>query len=262
MRESIARLPQRERVAIVLHHMIGLSVAETAGAGDYEVARARKQPVAPARIKHRWPRRHQIGAGVVLAVSAIAILVVLRTPRFPMSVGGSSGPSLTPGRLAGPTPTAQATMAHGETSTPTAVPGTAGPIVAGIPASFGGVPVLRGGELEAWISANTDATPALAGGWFREDHLIIYCPIPQVPAPVESCGSFPLYEDAWDGDRLWIAPGDEGLLPDRLYEKATRPVVLLIHTHDARCPADDESCERRPVLLEVIWLGEPIESQG
>lgn len=43
IREALAQLPQRERTAVVLHHMVGLSVAETADAMGVSVNTVKAQ---------------------------------------------------------------------------------------------------------------------------------------------------------------------------------------------------------------------------
>lgn len=222
---------------------------------DHELDLAHRDLPRPARPTTRRSSRGVSGAAVVMTalVAAAAVGLSLRggvpgsSPMAP-SVAGAGDASPVSTRAGEPEPSHPVA---------TDLPQTPGPIREGVPRTFGGNEVLRGGELARWIASTTDETPFLAGGWFRKDHLVRFCPIPRSVTDVDACYSFALYDTKGGGEPLWIARGDQALDAARLSEDATRPVVLQIHTHDARCSTADGGCELRPVLLQVIWLGDP-----
>jgi hypothetical protein len=209
---------------------------------DEEVRRARDEPPSRPDLSRLKPAPfHPVGSSLLIVVAGVALgLLLLRSPESQLSTGAEA----TPTAVASPSETAAAT-----------VQGTPGPLTDGVPTSFGGEVVLRGGELEAWISASTDDASFLAGGWWHKGEVIRACPNPR-SREVVSCILFELYQDAEGGEKLWVAPADDGLLPSD-YGHLTRPVVLRLHTHDLRCSPDDPGCEQRSVLLEVLWLGPP-----
>jgi hypothetical protein len=214
---------------------------------DGELARAKQPPLphpAASRLDSASLTGLSISVLVVAAGVAIGLLVVRGlVPLVPIGANASSS-ARTDGGEQSPSGSA---APDGQ--------GTPGPLVNGVPGSFGGEIVLQGSDLAAWIAATKDDTPFLAGGWWHQGEVIRACPNPR-SREVVSCIVFELYKDAEGGEKLWVAPGDDGLLPSD-YGHLTRPVVLRLHTHDLRCSADDPGCQQRSVLLEVLWLGPP-----
>jgi hypothetical protein len=132
-----------------------------------------------------------------------------------------------------------------------------------VPSSVEGVAVLRGQDLRTTVDASRDAKEMLAGGWFHGPPGGSYCslqPADWDPA-VSMCNAIALFEHRVGGTPiLRISSGD---IRDAatLSSAVDRPVVLRVHTHDPRCPAEDQSCDRRAVALGIAWLGDaPLES--
>jgi hypothetical protein len=220
----------------------------------HELERARTDPPVPRSPRNRGS---SVSAGIgfaILGVLGIAIAAIaLKQPDQLVALGPTGTPSIG-------TSTANATMTPTDntdgTAAPSAVPASIGPLVNGLPAKIGSQPVRRGPDLSAAIASSTDDGSFLAGGWFHEGRVVRFCPMPISPRAVEACNSFALYADVRGGEPLQIARGDDGLLPGYLATEATRPVVLRIHTHDPRCFPEDTGCDLRPVLLEIVWLGD------
>jgi hypothetical protein len=221
----------------------------------YELRRAE---VSESRAANYPPRARQMATGPLAILAATVIILFAIAVRPPIDRQPSSGASASPaesisGALATPPPTATPLV----TAESTDVPATAGPLVDGVPESFGGEPVFRGPGLAAKIDEASGDEPFLAGGWLHKGEVIRFCSFQRFDPAVDLCYSFGLYESTKGGDPLWIGRGADGILPSGLAEEATRAVVLLIHTHDPRCSPDDTGCDRRPILSEVMWLGTP-----
>ena len=171
-----------------------------------------------------------------------------------------TSPSPTPPGSPPPgTPAAPATPSALKSPAPTS-PDALGPIVDGVPTTFGGLPVLRGDALRAAVAASTDATPFLAGGWFQSiySHLIIYCTAVRPRRTVDACENGVLLYDGQVGwTRTGLTGGDTSIVEDLLTLTGDRPAVLLVHTHDPACVGVAEAfhCTQLPVVSTVEWLG-------
>jgi hypothetical protein len=222
---------------------------------EYELRQAAVSESHPAKPA---PRAKRLPTGP-LAIMATAVLVLLAvagrpTPHGQRGSGASGGPTESNlAALASPLPTSTPLM----TPMPGSVFETPGPLVDGVPESFGGQPVFRGPTLASRIVEASSEEPFLAGGWFHEGEVIRFCSFRRFDRAVDLCYSFGLYDSAARGDPVWIGQGDDGLLPTGLSEESNQAVVLLVHTHDPRCSSDDTGCATRPVLSQIVWLGTP-----
>jgi hypothetical protein len=203
-------------------------------------------------------RARQMTAGplAIFAAAVVILLAIAVRPTIDRQLAGGASPSPWQS-MSGALPTPPPTTTPLVTAEPTPMPATPGPLVDGVPESFGGEPVLRGAALADRIAGASSVEPFLAGGWFHKGEVIRFCSFRRFDPSVDLCYSFGLYASASGGEPLWVGRGDEGLLPTGLSEEANRAVVLLMHTHDPRCSSDDTGCETRPVLTQIVWLGTP-----
>ena len=130
-----------------------------------------------------------------------------------------------------------------------------GHLVDGLPETWNGETVLRGAAIRTAIAASTDDRAFLVTGWFHAWKATRFCTVN--PDPITGiCFSFALFAGRVASEPLLIARGAPEASHGIDIGGAEHPVLLRIHTHDARCPATDASCPARPVLLELLWLGD------
>ncbi|HEY8238690.1 MAG TPA: hypothetical protein VIF63_04575 [Candidatus Limnocylindrales bacterium] len=131
----------------------------------------------------------------------------------------------------------------------------------GVPTSVEGVAVLRGDALRAAISGSIDSSAILGGGWFHGPLSTAYCTLQlfEEDRAVSICNSIGLFEHRVGGSPVRMAAGDVRDAAN-VSTAVDRPVVLRLHTHDARCVPQDKGCDLRPVALDIAWLGDaPLE---
>jgi hypothetical protein len=189
--------------------------------------------------------------------TAIALVLVTAS----LLAACNSNPAPTPRGSAAPgTPVAASAPSALGSPAPTSAD-EVGPIVDGVPAIFGGLPVLRGDALRAAVAATTDDTPFLAGGWFQStySHLVSYCSAVRPPRAVDTCeNGVLLYDQQVGWTRTELTGGDSSIVEDLLTLTADRPAVLLVHTHDPACAesvAKGLDCAHTAVLSTVEWMG-------
>jgi len=122
-----------------------------------------------------------------------------------------------------------------------------------IPATIDGQPVLTGWAIADTIANSTDDTPFLIGGWFPAGGNYTYC-LAITPGPA-SCAPYLLHLSKGSEESLFVYP--DTAASDIVSYMATQPVVMRVHTHDARCQAlpNLDHCDNRLVLEEIVWLG-------
>jgi hypothetical protein len=172
-----------------------------------------------------------------VAIAAVLLVVLALRPGSVTSPGA--------GALATSPTTAVATAG----STPSTTAGQGG-----IPATIDGRPVLMGAAITDAISKSTDDTPFLIGGWFPAGGYYGPFCAAQAPGPA-SCTPYLLHLSKGSQESLFVYPATYAT--DILSYMATQPVVMRVHTHDARCAdlPNLDGCDKRPVLEEIVWLG-------
>ena len=133
-----------------------------------------------------------------------------------------------------------------------------GPLVGGLPETWKGEIVLRGDAIRTAIDTSRDDRAFLVAGWFHDWEYVHSCPMIQPGQDMSTswCFSFPFFVGRAAGEMLLIARGSKATLHGVEVGTAERPVVLRIHTHDRRCPAGEDGCPLRPVLLDLLWIGD------
>jgi hypothetical protein len=222
-----------------------------------EIDRARHEPrVALHALQGSVQTRAKTWSPLVAAVVVLAVGVAAVGSQLGRGAPSLAGPeTASPGGVparGSPNPSAEASAS------------SVGPIVDGIPVTIGGERVLKGTDtIRQRIENSTDDTSFLVGGWFHKGGLNILCPAVLSYLSVHwwPCSTIQVYERAQGDEQhqgtgaVWIYPGDPLRIEWATATAAVRPVVLRIHTHDARCPARVQGCSSLPVLVEVVWLG-------
>jgi hypothetical protein len=227
----------------------------------HEVARAQlSSPLLASGNARSFGARYRLGTLAVVGVLAILVIgIAVRLPSGPVGNSASQVPTEAAAvptanqSLGTPVETAPAPSAPTPTSTP-----VVGPLAGGVPRSIGAEEVLQDKALLSAIAASSDSQAFLAGGWFHKEHVVRFCPYIRLDAAVDGCTTFGLYSAMTGGEPLWVGAGDAGLLPTDFSTESTRPIVIRVHTHDPRCPGDDSACRFRPVLLEIVWVGDVV----
>jgi hypothetical protein len=132
-----------------------------------------------------------------------------------------------------------------------------GPIVDDLPATVDGQEVVRLDAARSGLTAVEDDSPILVGGWFHAGRIVRSCAMIRYLPAIDPCFSFAIYPAATGSSPLWIAPGDVPFPGGAGPTDATRPVVLAVHHHDVRCPSGDAECAGIPVLVALVWVGDP-----
>jgi len=189
----------------------------------------------------------------VIAAAFVAVVAACQTPPPTANPSPSSNP--------GPTGSPVAVV---HTPEPTQV---VGPLVEGVPTTLDGEQVFTRDALRAQIHDRSDATPFLAGGWFREEiHGASFCTFYLPPPIFDLCHyGFSLYDGRtgyWDINLSTGRPPNTVIDPSLPYA-AARAVVLLLHVHDPICTkglSDYPYYLQMPVVDGIAWLGEPERS--
>ena len=181
-------------------------------------------------------------------MSGVAALLVVALVGAVLLAVRPSGPGTVPG--ATPTPTRA-----GVTATPASTLGPHFPD--GIPSAIDGRPVLRLADARTHITAATDATPFLIGGWERPAPPLACVATDLSAFSLNICGRPFLADTASDLESATPPPLLLTELPRSVQLQPYGPLVLRVHVHDPAAAMCDASvrrqCEVAVVVEAIMW---------
>lgn len=210
-------------------------------AADLRAADLRAAPIVQRTRPVVRPAVLASGLSTVAIAAALLVALALRPGVGTSPPAGGGATAVAPASATTTTATAGATPLATEAQQD------------GIPATIDGRPVLTGGAIADAIANSTNDASFLIGGWFPAGYYGPYCAALK-PGPA-SCTPYALHLSKGSQESVFVYP--PGASSDIGSYMATQPVIMRVHTHDARCRdlPNVDGCENRLVLEEIVWLG-------